>query len=129
MHGPVLLRCGQVRRCGDALRKGTLLLLVKMNLGSVGDGHLGDDSQAVALSIWRVFHVKKPETAGPCCSQYRLVRAVRYVPTARDWKLPFTFHLCLKSQSGRMRATDYPSLVSLGAEGLGSRGTIHGVCF
>ena len=31
-----------------------------------GGGHLGDDSRALALSIWCVVQVKKPRAAGVC---------------------------------------------------------------
>ena len=34
--------------------------------GVGGGSHLADDRQALALSIWRVFQVKKPEAAGVC---------------------------------------------------------------
>ena len=40
--------------------------LVQTNLGSVGGGHPGDDSQALALSIWCVVQVKRAEAAGLC---------------------------------------------------------------
>jgi hypothetical protein len=64
MHRPVRLRYGQVLRRGDTRRNGSLQLLVKTNFGSVGGGHPGDDSQALALSIWRVFHVKSQGLLG-----------------------------------------------------------------
>ena len=40
--------------------------LVQTNLGSSGGGHLGDDSQALVLSIWCVVQVKRAEAAGLC---------------------------------------------------------------
>jgi hypothetical protein len=39
-------------------------LLVETDLGAMGSGHLGDDSQAGALSIRRVFQARNPRQLG-----------------------------------------------------------------